>query len=110
MTIRIERYRKDGEPVRRFFLIAEITFADREAQPRDEDDHNYYYYDGELRDVVTRWMQAGLEDRDDSPSVRFHDVPKVLDADVEAVARGEYPNHAQRLLEQLAEDEEGWGS
>jgi len=107
--IRIERYRKDGEPVRRFFLIAEITFADREAQPRDEYDHNYYG-DNELKGVVTGWMRDALEDRDDSPSVRFHDVPQILDVDVEAVARGEYPNHAQRLLEQLAEDEEGWGS
>lgn len=90
MTLRIERYREDGEPVRRFFLLAEITFADREAEPRDKYDHNYYA-DNELRDAAAEWMSAALEDRDDSPSVRFHEVPQILDVDVEAVARGEYP-------------------
>lgn len=73
--MKIERLRVDGEPVRRFFVIAEVTFADREAEPRDEHDHNYYE-DSELRSVVTDWMSDGLCDRDDSPMVRFRDVPE----------------------------------
>jgi hypothetical protein len=72
--MRIDRYREDGEPVRRFFLIAEVTFADREAAPRDEYDHNYYS-DSELKDVATDWMRDGLEDRDDHPAVRFRGLP-----------------------------------
>lgn len=75
--MKIDRMRVDGEPVRRFFLIAEVTFADREAEPRDEYDHNYYE-DRELRSVVTDWMSDGLTDRDDSPAVRFRDVPEEL--------------------------------
>jgi hypothetical protein len=72
--VRIDRLRVDGEPVRRFFLIAEVTFADREAEPRHEYDHNYYE-DSELRSVVTGWMRDGVYDRDDSPAVTFRDVP-----------------------------------
>lgn len=75
--MKIDRLRVDGEPVRRFFLIAEVTFADREAEPRDEYDHNYYE-DRELRSVVTDWMSDGLYDRDDHPAVRFRDVPDEL--------------------------------
>lgn len=75
--MKIDRLRIDGEPVRRFFLIAEVTFADREAEPRDEYDHNYYE-DRELRSVVTDWMSDGLTDRDDSPAVRFQGVPDEL--------------------------------
>lgn len=74
--MKIERTRVDGEPVRRFTLIAEVTFADREAQPRDEYDHNYYE-DRELRDLVAGWMQDGLTDRDDSPAVTFKEPPEV---------------------------------
>ncbi|MFC8490702.1 hypothetical protein ACFUJU_07830 [Streptomyces sp. NPDC057235] len=88
--MRIERYREDGEAVRRFFLVAEIKFADREASPRDEYDHNYYD-DRELKEVVTSWMESAVSDRDDSPSVRFYEVPRVLDVDVESIARGDYP-------------------
>jgi hypothetical protein len=91
--VSIERYREDGEAVRRFFLIAEVKFADCEADPRDEDDHNYYD-DRELKGVVTSWMEGGVSDRDDSPSVRFHEVPKILDVDVESIARGDYPRSA----------------
>ena len=80
----IERYREDGEPVRRLFLIAEVTFADRDAQPRDEYDHNYYE-DSELADVAARWMRDGMTDRDDSPAVRFHDVPAASLEEIKAV-------------------------
>ena len=73
--MKIDRLRIDGEPVRRFYVIAEVTFADREAVPRDEYDHNYFQ-DSELRSVVTDWMGDGLCDRDDSPAVRFRDVPE----------------------------------
>jgi hypothetical protein len=73
--VKIQRLRIDGEPVRRFFLIVEVTFADRESEPRDEHDSNYYE-DRELRSVVTDWMSGGVYDRDDSPAVRFRDVPE----------------------------------
>ncbi|MFJ2000284.1 hypothetical protein [Streptomyces chartreusis] len=73
--MKIDRLRIDGEPVRRFYVIAEVTFADRDAEPRDEYDHNYYQ-DTELRSIVTDWMSDGLYDRDDSPAVRFRDVPE----------------------------------
>lgn len=73
--MKIDRLRIDGEPVRRFYMLAEVTFADREAEPRDEYDHNYYQ-DSELRSVAVDWMSDGLTDRDDSPAVRFRDVPE----------------------------------
>ena len=73
--MKIDRVRIDGEPVRRFYVIAEVTFADREADPRRKYDHNYYE-DRELRSVATDWMQDGLTDRDDSPAVVFRDVPE----------------------------------
>lgn len=73
--MKIDRLRIDGEPVRRFYMIAEVTFADREAEPRDEHDRNYYE-DRELRSVATDWMRDGLYDRDDSPAVRFREVPE----------------------------------
>ncbi|MEH0542970.1 hypothetical protein QA802_07775 [Streptomyces sp. B21-105] len=73
--MKIDRLRIDGEPVRRFFVIAEVTFADREAGPRDEYDRNYYQ-DSELRSIATDWMQDGLTDRADSPAVRFREVPE----------------------------------
>lgn len=77
--MRIERTRIDGEPVRRFHLLAEVTFRDREAEPRDEHDRNYYR-DHELSGVVTGWMRNALEDRDDSPAVRFTEMnhPNIL--------------------------------
>lgn len=71
--MRIERTRIDDEPVRRFFLVAEVTFRDHEAEPRDEYDRNYYE-DSELRGMVEYWAGCAVEDRDDSPAVRFHDV------------------------------------
>ena len=73
--MKIDRLRIDGEPVRRFYVIAEVTFADRAAEPRHEYDHNYYQ-DSELRSLATDWMRDGLEDRDDSPAVRFREVPE----------------------------------
>ena len=73
--MKIDRLRIDGEPVRRFYVIAEVTFADRAAEPRDEYDRNYYQ-DSELRTVAADWMSDGLCDRDDSPAVRFRDVPE----------------------------------
>lgn len=73
--MKIDRLRVDGEPVRRFYVIAEVTFADREAEPLDEYDHNYYQ-DSELRSIATDWMQDGLTDRDDSPAVRFREMPE----------------------------------
>lgn len=76
----IDRFREDGEGVRRIFVLAEVRFADRGATPRDEYDHNYYD-DTELKSVATEWMGDGVSDRDDSPSVRFKDVPpEMLDA------------------------------
>ncbi|MFE1192897.1 hypothetical protein ACFW6E_08865 [Streptomyces olivaceoviridis] len=73
--MKIDRLRIDDEPVRRFYVIAEVTFADREAEPRDEYDHNYYQ-DSELRSIAVAWMSDGLTDRDDSPAVRFRDLPE----------------------------------
>lgn len=73
--MKIDRLRIGGEPVRRFYVIAEVTFADRAAEPRDEYDRNYYQ-DSELRSVATDWMGDGLTDRDDSPAVRFREVPE----------------------------------
>ena len=73
--MKIDRLLVDGEPVRRFYLIAEVTFADRETEPRDEYDHDYYQ-DTELRSIAADWMSDGLYDRDDSPAVRFRDVPE----------------------------------
>lgn len=72
--MRIERTRIDGEPVRRFHLLAEVTFADREAE---NPEWRNYYKDGELRSLVTGWMYYALEDRDDSPTVRFTDGTEV---------------------------------
>lgn len=71
--MKIDRLRIDGEPVRRFFLLAEVTFADREAQPRDEHDRNYYE-DRELRSLATEWMSGEMQYHDDRPAVRFTDV------------------------------------
>ena len=73
--MKIDSLRIDGEPVRRFYLIAEVTFADRAAEPRDEYDRNYYD-DRELRAAVTDWMSDGLCDRDDRPAVTFRDMPE----------------------------------
>ena len=67
----IERITVDGEPKRRFFMVAEVQFMDH--QP-DEDWGNYYQ-DSELKGVAADWMECGLVDRDDSPSVTFHDSP-----------------------------------
>jgi hypothetical protein len=88
--MKIERTRINGEPVRRFFLIAEVTFADREAAPRDEHDHNYYE-DQELDGLAKDWMGQEMQYHDDSPAVRFHRVPEILEVDVQSIARGDYP-------------------
>lgn len=73
--MKIDRLRVDGEPVRRFYVIAEVTFADRAAEPRDEHDRNYHP-DSELRSAATDWMSDGLCDRDDRPAVRFREMPE----------------------------------
>lgn len=87
---KIERVVIDGEARRRFFLVAEVTFADREAQPRDKGDHNYFE-DSELVTLAKDWMSSEMEYHEDLPRVRFHAVPKILDVDVESIARGDYP-------------------
>ena len=89
MTIRIERVEINGEPRRRFFLIAEVTFSNS-----GEDGGRNYYDDDELLSQLEDWVAAALEDRDDGPSVHFHEVPKILDVDVESIARGDYPRSA----------------
>src|SRR5688572_15635696 len=66
--MKIERTRIDGEPVRRFHLLAEVTFRDRNAEDRPRAN---YYEDRVLKSLVTEWMCDGLVDRDDSPAVRF---------------------------------------
>lgn len=86
MTI-IERYRVDGEGVRRFFLVAEVTFRDRPAD--DPGEHNYYD-DGELAGRIRDWVDRGVEDRDDGPAVRLHDVPPILHVDMRAIAAGDH--------------------
>ena len=73
--MKIDRPRIDGEPVRRFYLLAEVAFADREARSRDEHDHNYYE-DRELRGLATEWMGAEMQYHDDAPRVRFTDIPE----------------------------------
>lgn len=82
MTI-IERYREDGEGVRRFFLIAEVTFRDR---PADDPEDRNYYADSDLAKCIRDWVGRGVEDRDDLPVVRLHDVPPALHTDMVAVA------------------------
>lgn len=89
MTIRIDHVEIDGEPYRRFFLIAEVRFANR-----NEYGGRNYYNDDELPGQIEQWVDAGLEDRDDGPSIRFLEVPKILDVDVESIARGDYPRSA----------------
>lgn len=83
MGERIERIEVDGEYRRRFFLVAEVSFRSRGKGD--------YYSDDELRDVIEHWVACGLDDRDDGPAIRFHTVPKILDVDVESIARGDYP-------------------
>ena len=86
MTI-IERYREDGEGVRRLFLVAEVTFGDR---PADDPDTTNYYDDAELVERIGDWVEGALEDRDDRPAVRFHDVPQNLHVDMVAIAAKGY--------------------
>jgi hypothetical protein len=83
---------EDGETRRRFFLIAEVSFAVRE----DRADGGYYA-DAELVERFTGWTDAALEDRDDSPVAKFHAVPAPLDTDVAAIAAGAYPGNADAL-------------
>lgn len=90
MTVRIERLTLDDEPRRRFFLLAEVTFAD--------EGNDNYHSDDEAPDVAAMWMRDGLEDRDDSPHVKFHSIPGILDVDVRAIAEGEYPGHGARCF------------
>lgn len=90
--MKIERIEQDGEPRRRFFLLVEVTFRDR---PREQPPGVDYYDDSDLPEVVADWMRSAIEDRDDSPRARFMALPKVLDADVQSVARGDYPGHVE---------------
>jgi hypothetical protein len=83
VTVRIERVTQYGENRRRFFLVAEVSF-----NSCDGDD---YYSDDELPGLVEGWVDAALNDRDDSPSVHFYEVPRILDVAMEAIARGDYP-------------------
>lgn len=67
----IEKITVDGEQKRRFFLVAEVQFMDHSAEP----EWRNYYEDSELKGLAVDWMECGLIDRDDSPSVTFHDSP-----------------------------------
>jgi hypothetical protein len=83
---------EDGETRRRFFLLAEVSFA---ASDRSG---GGYYSDTELTDQFGEWVNAALDDRDDSPRARFHTVPAPLDTDVAAIAAGTYPGNADALV------------
>lgn len=83
----------DGEPRRRMFLLVEVSFRDRPREARGEEDN--YYDDDELPGVVATWMRSATYDRDDSPRVKFMALPEVLDADIQSVARGDYPGHVE---------------
>lgn len=94
MTTRIDRIDiGDGEERRQFFLLAQVTFR-AETDPADE-----YYADSELPDLIADWVDAGLNDRDDSPAVTFYDVPASIHADAVAVAAGRYPGNGEALDE-----------
>ena len=86
--MKIECVRIDGEPRRRFFLVAEVTFRDQWDENGEPDN---YYSDDELKSRIEHWVYSALDDRDDGPSISFHEVPKILDVDVESIARGDYP-------------------
>lgn len=68
MAPRIERV-PDGEGGfrRRFLLLAEVSF-------RSEGDGKDYYSNDELKGLIEDWIDSALCDRDDSPSIRFHEV------------------------------------
>lgn len=76
-------------PVRRFYLVAEVTFSNAGECNGEEN----YYDDSELRDLIEGWADAALDDRDDGPKVRFRSLPEILVVDVDSVFRGDYPNH-----------------
>ena len=94
---------EDGESRRRFFLLAEVSFAADESRSAGG-----YYGDAELVDQFTGWVGAALDDRSDSPVATFHAVPAPLDTDVAAIAAGTYPGNADALahLRSVAEDVE----
>lgn len=94
---------EDGGTRRRFFLLAEVSFAADEGRSSGG-----YYSDTELVGLFAEWVGSALEDRDDSPVAKFHAVPAPLDTDVAAIAAGAYPGNADTLahLRSVAEDVE----
>lgn len=67
--MRIERITVDGEPRRRFYLVAEVTFRSATDEYGDE------YGDDELLGRIEHWVEGALDDRDDGPAITFHQVP-----------------------------------
>ena len=65
----IDRITVDGEPKRRFFMVAEVQFMDYSGE------YGNYYQDSELEGRIVDWMGDAVVDRDDSPSVTFHGSP-----------------------------------
>lgn len=101
MTIRINHLTDaHGEHRREFHLIARVTF--RGGVTPEEN----YYSDSELPGRVEDWVDAALNDRDDSPSLTFHEVPAILEPDVRAVVGGTYPDNAEAVATLLALAEE----
>jgi hypothetical protein len=89
--VKIDRIERHGKRVRRLFMLVEVTYRDR---PREEKPVENYYEDDELASRAAGWMENAMEDRDDSPRVRFIGIPTILDPDVQSIAQGDYPNHA----------------
>lgn len=80
----IDKFRdEDGEGVRRFFLIAEVRFADR---PADEHDWSNYFQDSEIVSLAKTWAESEFEYHEDNPEIRFYDVPEILRPDVLNIA------------------------
>lgn len=70
--MKIERITVDGEPRRRFYLVAEVTFR---SAVDEEDGYGDYYSDDELLGRIEDWVEGALNDRDDGPAITFHQVP-----------------------------------
>lgn len=90
--MKIEQITEEGEPIRRFFMLLEVTFRDRE---REDYQRVNYYDDDELPGITADWIRDAVDDRDDSPRVRLMALPEVLDVDIQSVARGDYPGHTE---------------
>lgn len=91
--MKIEEVEENGKPRRKFFLLMEVTFADRPREYWDQGEN--YYDDDEMPERIAAWARSAIDDRDDSPRARFMALPEVLDVDVQSVARGDYPGHVQ---------------